>query len=181
MNQSKVVVMRPRWQRKISSLWQSVGQTIVDALQEKLSLGAKRPPDRRSPQGDQMRERRLKTGQMFRTDGTIDELIMDSGYVLRTLNLTNTLTISLVDKHGKDLDFDCCDTIWPSDEIVKYKFGEGGAFEIGPKLRTLYMPGGEKILLDQVGILAVLKGDDIEQMRRRSATTRFGARQLAQV
>jgi hypothetical protein len=180
MNQSKVVAMRPRWQRKMNSLWQTAWQTTVERIQERI-LAKKRPPDRRSPSGDQTRERRLKTGQMFRTDGTIDELIMDNGYILRTLNLNNTLTISLVDKHGKDLDFDCCDTIWPSDEIVKYKFGEGGAFEIGPKLRTLYMPGGEKILLDQIGILAVLKGDDIEQMRRRSASTRTSNRQLATV
>ena len=175
MKQSKVVVLRPRWQRRIASFW----QTIIDAIEEKISFRPSRSQDRRSPVGDQVRERLLKTGQLFRTDGVIDELVMGSGYVLRTLNLSNTLTISLVDENGKDLDFDCSDALWPSEEVVKYRFGQGGAFEIGPKLRTLYMPTGEKVLLDQIGILAVLNGDDVEQMRRRAGTYRPDTRNLA--
>ncbi len=95
---------------------------------------------------------------------------MSNGYVLRTLNLPEGLTISLVDKNGQDLNFEACTPVDSASGSVKYDLGDGGALEIGPKLGTLQMPDGEKILFDQAGITFVMKGDQIDEMRRPRPT-----------
>jgi hypothetical protein len=163
MKQAKVIQLHSHSQT-IGTFW----HFLIHTIRKRLALSFQFFNRRRPHPVPQMRERTLITGHLFRTDGIVDELIMESGYVLRTLDLDSGLTISLVDPNGKDIDFECCETSCKSDQTVKYTFDNGSHLEIGSKLRILQMPGGERVLLDHNGIVSVIHKDDVAQMRRSS-------------